>query len=304
MALKIRTLGLQFKEGLKGLWRNRMMSLASIGSVTAVLLVLGLSLVIIINVNNITKYVESSVEIKAFLFDGLSESQIKTISDSIKGMEGIREVTYESKEEALEKWQAQLGNKGDLLTGLEGDDNPLPSSYIVKVEDPTVIAQTAERIATLEGVEEVRYGKDIVDSLIQSTKAVRVVGIVLIVVLALISIFIISNTIKLTVVARRKEISIMKLVGATDGFIRLPFIIEGLCLGFVGSLLASGTLAAIYNYFFTLVSRNYASFFALVSASLAPVGQTVYSTSMVLSAIGVLIGAIGSVISLRRFLNA
>ncbi|MBA1334244.1 MAG: Cell-division-associated, ABC-transporter-like signaling protein FtsX [Firmicutes bacterium] len=301
--MKIRTFGLQFKEGLIGLWRNRVMSLASIGSVTAVLLVLGLSLVLIVNVNSIAEYVESSVEIKVFLIDELDSSQVETIGAKIKQLEGIKEITFESKEQALEKYKKQLGNNNNLLEGLEGENNPLPSSYIVKVEDPNTIGDTAGKISAFEGVEEVTYGKDVVDRLLKSTYMIRIVGSILIGILALISIFIISNTIKLTVAARRKEINIMKFVGATDGFIRLPFVIEGLVLGLIGAVLSSGMLVALYNYFYSIMGRNFGSFFILVSSSLAPFNQTMYNTSLVLLAVGVFIGIIGSAVSLRKFLN-
>lgn len=301
--MKVRTLGKQFKEGITGLWRNRVMSLASISSVTAVLLVLGLSLAIIINVNSITEYVESSVEIKAFLVDNLDSSRVETIGARIRQMEGVKEITFETKEEALEKYKEQLGSNKNLLEGLEGENNPLPSSYIVKVEEPNTIGDIADRIAVLDGVEEVRYGKDIVDKLLKLTNVIRVVGTVLVCILAFISIFIISNTIKLTVLARKKEISIMKFIGATDGFIRLPFIIEGLVLGLMGAALASGILAAVYNYFYSLMGKNFGSFFVLVSGSLAPFKQTLYDTSLVLLVVGVIIGVVGSAISVRKFLN-
>jgi len=279
------------------------MSLASIGSVTAVLLVLGLSLVLIVNVNSIAEYVESSVEIKVFLIDELDSSQVETIGAKIKQLEGIKEITFESKEQALEKYKKQLGNNNNLLEGLEGENNPLPSSYIVKVEDPNTIGDTAGKISAFEGVEEVTYGKDVVDRLLKSTYMIRIVGSILIGILALISIFIISNTIKLTVAARRKEINIMKFVGATDGFIRLPFVIEGLVLGLIGAVLSSGMLVALYNYFYSIMGRNFGSFFILVSSSLAPFNQTMYNTSLVLLAVGVFIGIIGSAVSLRKFLN-
>lgn len=301
--MKIRTLGLQFKEGLIGLWRNRVMSLASIGSVTAVLLVLGLSLVIIVNVNSIAEYIESSVEIKVFLLDELESSQVETIGAKIRQLEGIKEITFESKEQALEKYKGQLGNNNNLLEGLEGENNPLPSSYIVKVEDANTIWDTAGKISAFEGVEEVSYGKDVVDRLLKSTYMIRIVGSILIGILALISIFIISNTIKLTVAARRKEINIMKFVGATDGFIRLPFVIEGLVLGLIGAVLSSGMLVGLYNYFYLFMGKNFGSFFILVSSSMAPFDQTMYNTSLVLLAVGVFIGITGSAVSLRKFLN-
>jgi cell division transport system permease protein len=301
--LKIRTLGLQFKQGISGLWRNRIMSLVAIGSVTAVLLVLGLSLLTIININSITTYIESSVEIKAFLEEGLDSARVETIGSRIAQIEGVKEMEFETKETALEKYREQLGNNDSLLEGLEGENNPFPSSYIVKVDDPGTIGAIADEIAALDGVEEVQYGKDVVDRLLESTHLIRVVGTVLICILAFISIFIISNTIKLTVVARRREISIMKYIGATDSFIRLPFVFEGLMLGIIGAALASGLVAAVYNYFFVSMKSSFGGIFIMLSGYFAPFAQTLYYTSLILVAVGIVIGVVGSTVSLRKFLN-
>ncbi|MFA7215577.1 MAG: permease-like cell division protein FtsX [Bacillota bacterium] len=301
--MKIRTLGLQMRQGISGLWRNRIMSLVAVGSVTAVLLVLGLSLLTIININSITAYIESSVEIKAFLEEELDSAQVETIGEKIRQIQGVTEIDFETKETALEKYREQLGNNDSLLEGLEGENNPFPSSYIVKVGNPNTIGSISNEIAAFEGVEEVQYGKDVVDRLLESTHLIRVVGTVLICILAFISVFIISNTIKLTVVARRKEISIMKYIGATDSFIRFPFIIEGLLLGVIGSGLASGLVAVIYDYFFTSMNNSFGGIFVMLSGYFAPFAETLYNTSLILLAVGIVIGVAGSTISLRRFLN-
>lgn len=301
--MKIRTLRLQMRQGISGLWRNRIMSLVAVGSVTAVLLVLGLSLLTIININSITAYIESSVEIKAFLEEELDSAQVETIGEKISQIQGVTEIDFETKETALEKYREQLGNNDSLLEGLEGENNPFPSSYIVKVGNPNTIGSISNEIAAFEGVEEVQYGKDVVDRLLESTHLIRVVGTVLICILAFISVFIISNTIKLTVVARRKEISIMKYIGATDSFIRFPFIIEGLLLGVIGSGLASGLVAVIYDYFFTSMNNSFGGIFVMLSGYFAPFAETLYNTSLILLAVGIVIGVAGSTISLRRFLN-
>jgi len=291
------------RQGISGLWRNRIMSLVAVGSVTAVLLVLGLSLLTIININSITAYIESSVEIKAFLEEELDSAQVETIGEKISQIQGVTEIDFETKETALEKYREQLGNNDSLLEGLEGENNPFPSSYIVKVGNPNTIGSISNEIAAFEGVEEVQYGKDVVDRLLESTHLIRVVGTVLICILAFISVFIISNTIKLTVVARRKEISIMKYIGATDSFIRFPFIIEGLLLGVIGSGLASGLVAVIYDYFFTSMNNSFGGIFVMLSGYFAPFAETLYNTSLILLAVGIVIGVAGSTISLRRFLN-
>jgi len=301
--LKIRTLGLQLRQGFSGLWRNRVMTLVAIGSVTAVLLVLGLSLLTIININSLADYIESSVEIKAFLEEELDSSQVQTIGERIARVQGVKEIDFETKEMALQKYREQLGDDGSLLEGLEGENNPFPSSYIVKVEDPNTIGSIADEIAVFKGVEEVQYGKDVVERLLASTNLIRVVGTVLICILAFISVFIISNTIKMTVVARRKEIRIMKYIGATDSFIRFPFIIEGLMMGIIGAAFASGMVAAIYNYFYKSMHSSFGGIFVMISGYLAPYSQSLYDTSLILLGVGMVIGVAGSGISLRRFLK-
>ncbi len=301
--MKIRTLGLQLRQGFSGLWRNRVMTLVAIGSVTAVLLVLGLSLLTIININSLADYIESSVEIKAFLEEELDSSQVQTIGERIARVQGVKEIDFETKEMALRKYREQLGDDGSLLEGLEGENNPFPSSYIVKVEDPNTIGSIADEIAVFKGVEEVQYGKDVVERLLASTNLIRVVGTVLICILAFISVFIISNTIKMTVVARRKEIRIMKYIGATDSFIRFPFIIEGLMMGIIGAAFASGMVAAIYNYFYKSMHSSFGGIFVMISGYLAPYSQSLYDTSLILLGVGMVIGVAGSGISLRRFLK-
>ena len=301
--MKIRTLGLQLRQGFSGLWRNRVMTLVAIGSVTAVLLVLGLSLLTIININSLADYIESSVEIKAFLEEELDSSQVQTIGERIARVQGVKEIDFETKEMALQKYREQLGDDGSLLEGLEGENNPFPSSYIVKVEDPNTIGSIADEIAVFKGVEEVQYGKDVVEKLLASTNLIRVVGTVLICILAFISVFIISNTIKMTVVARRKEIRIMKYIGATDSFIRFPFIIEGLMMGIIGAAFASGMVAAIYNYFYKSMHSSFGGIFVMISGYLAPYSQSLYDTSLILLGVGMVIGVAGSGISLRRFLK-
>ena len=279
------------------------MTLVAIGSVTAVLLVLGLSLLTIININSLADYIESSVEIKAFLEEELDSSQVQTIGERIARVQGVKEIDFETKEMALRKYREQLGDDGSLLEGLEGENNPFPSSYIVKVEDPNTIGSIADEIAVFKGVEEVQYGKDVVEKLLASTNLIRVVGTVLICILAFISVFIISNTIKMTVVARRKEIRIMKYIGATDSFIRFPFIIEGLMMGIIGAAFASGMVAAIYNYFYKSMHSSFGGIFVMISGYLAPYSQSLYDTSLILLGVGMVIGVAGSGISLRRFLK-
>lgn len=294
--MKFRTFGHFIKEGMASLGRNSLMSLASIGSVASALIILGIFLIITLNFNFIVDTVESQVEITAYLDDSLMDEEISRIGRELIQVHGVREVTFVSREQALKEFREQLGDKEGLLAAME-KDNPLPNSYRIKTQNPEVVKDVANMIGRIEGIDEVKYGKEIVDKLFKITGIIRFVGIGVMAVLSIISIFIISNTIKLTVYARRREIEIMKYIGATDWFIRWPFLIEGMVLGFLGSLIAVGVLNVAYYYLFNFVVLN------IPIITLLPFDVFLYDLSIWFLGIGTFIGAVGSGISIRRFLR-
>ncbi|KHO63106.1 cell division protein [Thermoanaerobacter sp. YS13] len=284
------------RETFSNLIRNRLMTVASITSVMAAMLILGLFLILVLNVNTMANQVESQLELKAFLNDNLTKEQIDRIGSNIKSLEGVASVTFESKEQALENFKKQLGDKSYLLEGLE-KDNPLPQSYIVKVKNANMMKDISHKIKQINGVDKVSYGQDVVEKLLGIIKIIRVVGLSIILILFVISIVIISNTIKLGVYARRKEISIMKYIGATDWFIRWPFLIEGIILGLLGALISVTILALIYDYAANLINSR------LIVFELLPVDKIVGDITLYFFVIGAIIGALGSGISIKRFLN-
>ncbi|ABY92346.1 permease-like cell division protein FtsX [Thermoanaerobacter brockii subsp. lactiethylicus] len=284
------------KEGFNNLARNRLMTIASITSVMAAMLILGLFLVIILNVNSLTNQVESQLELKVFLKDNISEQEVSQIGNEIKSIHGVTSVVFESKEEALQKFKQQLGDKSYLAEGLE-KDNPLPQSYIVKVKDANLMKNISNKIKQINGVDKVSYGQDVVDKLLGIIKIIRIVGLSIILILFIISIVIISNTIKLGVFARRREINIMKYIGATDWFIRWPFLIEGIVLGLVGALLSVVILALIYGYMLDIINNK------LMVFKLLPLEKIAGDIIVYFSIIGAIIGALGSGLSIKRFLN-
>ncbi|QSQ10372.1 Cell division protein FtsX [Koleobacter methoxysyntrophicus] len=294
--MKFRTFGYFIKEGMASLGRNSLMSLASIGSVASALIILGIFLIITLNFNFIVDTVESQVEITAYLDDSLMDEEISRIGRELIQVHGVREVTFVSREQALKEFREQLGDKEGLLAAME-KDNPLPNSYRIKTQNPEVVKDVANMIGRIEGIDEVKYGKEIVDKLFKITGIIRFVGIGVMAVLSIISIFIISNTIKLTVYARRREIEIMKYIGATDWFIRWPFLIEGMVLGFLGSLIAVGVLNVAYYYLFNFVVLN------IPIITLLPFDVFLYDLSIWFLGIGTFIGTVGSGISIRRFLR-
>jgi len=243
--MKIRSSKYFIKEGIINLWRNRMMSLASIGSVAATLIILGMVFILILNINNMAQGAKEQFDsIKVYLRDDISQEDIAAIGDYLKKIEGVEEVKFESKEEALAIMKERWGEHGYLLEGLES--NPLPNSYIVFLQDVQYSNQVAKEIGKLDNIEEVKYYKDLIEKLIGITNFIKIVGLIIITILIIISIFIIGNTIKLTVAARRREISIMKYIGATNWFIRWPFFVEGTFLGLLGS--AIGTVIIYFSY--------------------------------------------------------
>jgi len=267
------------------------MSLASIGAVASALIIFGSFLLLSVNFDYILKDVESQVEITAYLEDSVDQDGITKISKDIAAINGVKEIKFISKEEAIEEFKEQVGK--ELLEGIE---NPLPNSFRIKVNDPHEVASVAGKIERFSGIEEVKYGKGIVEKLFNIIYWVRMIGLAIMIVFACVSIFIISNTIRLTVFARRREISIMKYIGATDWFVRWPFLIEGMVLGLIGSLLAIGVLAVAYNYLYVTVKFN------LPMIALLPI-ERFYDYALGFLGIGMLIGAFGSSFSIKRFLN-
>ncbi|MCG1013060.1 ABC transporter permease [Tepidanaerobacter sp. GT38] len=289
--MKLRTIKYFFRESFTSLIRNRWMSLASIGAVASALIILGSFLLLSVNFDYILKDVESQVEITAYLEDSVDEADITKLNNGIAAIEGVKEIKFISKEEAIEEFKEQVGR--EILEGIE---NPLPNSFRIKVNDPHEVAAIAEKIQRFAGIDEVKYGKGIVEKLFNIIHWVRIIGMVIMAVFAAVSIFIISNTIRLTVFARRREINIMKYIGATDWFVRWPFLIEGMVLGLIGSSLAIGILAVAYNYLYIAVKIN------IPMIALLPIEQF-YDYALGFLGIGMLIGAFGSSFSIKRFLN-
>lgn len=294
--MKLRTSEYVIRETFLSLRRNNWMTVASIGAVTVSLFILGMFLIIIMNMDRMVSSVESQVQISAYLQDGLKTSQIKDLKEEIEDMQGIKEVTYISKGEALTRFQQRLGDQKFLLDAL-GDSNPLPNSFEVTVKQPEMVKTAAEVISQMNGVEETKYGQDVVEHLFDITRILRICGFAIMVVLALSALFIISNTIRLTVFARRKEIAIMKYVGATDWFIRWPFVLEGMVMGFFGGLIAAIILRFAYSM---LAAKVYSvlAFFPLI-----PVFPFLNYIAVITLLSGMAIGALGSTYSIKRFLK-
>ena len=294
--MKIRTLEYFVKEAAISLKRNNLMSFASITTVAISLVILGLFLIMVMNLNNMAAHLESQVQINVYLEDNLSEAERYEIGNNIKKIKGVEEITFVTKDEAIERFRERLGEQKYLLDALD-DANPLPYSYEVKLTLPEQVKSAAAEIAEYPGVKTAKFGQEAIEQLFKLTHMIRVFGIVLILFLVFATLFIISNTIRLTVFARRKEIGIMKYVGATDWFIRWPFIMEGMALGFGGALIATLVLRTSYS---AITNQIYQSFMFL---PLIPQYPFLTNLTILLIVLGMIIGALGSAISLKKFMK-
>ncbi|MDY6298957.1 MAG: permease-like cell division protein FtsX [Selenomonadaceae bacterium] len=294
--MKLRTSEYFIQETLRSLRRNNWMSFASVGTVAVSLFVLGVFLLLVLNMNRLASSLESQVQISVYLADGLSESVRKDIASDIEALQGIEEIRYVPKEEAKERLAKRLGDQKYLLDAL-GEKNPLPDSFEVVLKSPALVETAAAAITRMEGVEQAKYGQDVIEHLFAITRLIRIFGLALMVLLAGATLFIISNTIRLTVFARRKEVAIMKYVGATDWFIRWPFLLEGMVLGFVGGVLAA---IALQSFYAAMAAKIYET---LAFFPLLPQYPYMYYVSAAILLSGMGIGALGSTISLKRFLK-
>lgn len=272
------------------------MSFASISTVALSLLILGLFLIMVLNMNNMAASLESQVQISVYLQDDLSSVEVQDIGKKIEKLPGVNQTIFVSKQEALNRFKQRLGEQQGMLNAL-GDTNPLPNAFEVRLDKPEQVKAAAQVITQIKGVETAKFGQEVVEHMFNLAKMLRIIGGVLIIFLALAATFIISNTIRITVFARRKEIGIMKYVGATDWFIRWPFLIEGMILGFGGAFIAVLLLGEAYNIFTAQVYKS------LAFLPLIPRYPFITNISIFLLVIGTVIGALGSTISLKRFMR-
>ncbi|UOF91357.1 permease-like cell division protein FtsX [Fodinisporobacter ferrooxydans] len=295
--MKIRTIGRHVREGLKSLGRNGWMSFASISAMTVTLLILGVFLVLAINVNHISNSIESQVEVDVMVKNDVTGQALSDLQTTIQGFPHVQSVSFISKEQGLQILRQRLGQNADLLNGLDSQ-NPLPNKFIVKADNASYSDGIAADIQKLPQVDKVIYGKETVDKLLTFTKIVRNVGLAFVIGLMLTAMFLISNTIKITIFARRREIEIMKLVGATNGFIRWPFFVEGVMIGVFGALIPGALISIGYTYLVRHVNADYLAIFNLL-----PANPLVTQVLGVLIVIGIVVGMWGSILSVRRFLK-
>ncbi|MET3210944.1 UNVERIFIED_CONTAM: cell division transport system permease protein [Paenibacillus sp. PvR008] len=294
------------REGFKNIFRNGWMSVASVTSIVVSLLILGVFILLVLNVNSLADQADSQVEVNVFLELNVEQNMRETLQKEIAAMPEISKTTFITKAQGLEELRKDLGDSGkELLEGFDKDSNPLPDKIVVEVIEPTTVPFVAEKIEKLNTIHpekpilKVRYGKGTVETLFTITKLIRNVGFVFVAGLGLMSMFLISNTIRVTILARRREIGIMKLVGATNFFIRWPFFIEGALIGLMGSVITVGILFAGYQRLLTAVQGD----IALNMLKLMPLQGVWIQLSALLIILGMLVGIVGSTLSMRKFLK-
>lgn len=288
------------KQAFQQIFRNSAMTMASVFAITAMLLILGLFFIIVININTAAAAIEQDYDtIEVFLLDETTGPEAEQMIETLKAQNGVAEVTYRSKEMALDELKSRWGESGYLLDSLT--ENPLPNSIIIKLENLEAADDVAEAAQALNGIEDVKYYKQTVDKLMRATHFVQFAAIILMLFLIIVSVVVVSNTIKLTVFNRAREISIMKYVGATNWFIRGPFLTEGIIIGLFSAGISVGISALIYERVVELIGQDV---FAILSMPMVPVEFLIYNLIWIFAALGISIGACGSIISMRKFLDA
>jgi len=290
------------KQGLHSLVANRLMTLASVGVLTACLILVGVATLFSANVDSLVEYLGEQNETVVYIGKDLSEEQIAQVDSQIRGIPGLSAVTYVSKEEVLETYKGYMEEYAVLFDDFE-EDNPFRANYRVVVEDLNQLDEIVAQLEAIEGVEDVSPPTELASVFLSIQRAVNVGGWVLVAVLSLVSIVVISNTIRITVFARRKEISIMKYVGATNAFIRWPFFVEGMSVGLIAALVSSGVVMGAYAIVLHYAGDLSGFWNSLLGVSLLPLSQVWYWLLGGFAAFGILIGSLGTATSIHKYLE-
>ena len=291
------------RQGLHNMINNRLMSFASIGVLTVCLIITGVAGLFTANMNSLMVYLRSQNEVVVYLQDDLDDAGLAAADSALRSISGLKDVQYVSKDDALDKLRESMGDMGDLFDVFEGEDNPLRPNYRVVLEDVGQLDEILPQLEAVPGVYSVSAPVQLSDLFVNIHKAVTVVSVGLVVVLGFVSIVVISNTIRLTVFARRKEINIMKYVGATNGFIRLPFFVEGVAVGLIAGLISAAIVLGGYQLLLTYCVDFPAFWGDLLSNVLLTMDQVWWVVLVAFLAFGSLIGSVGTATSIRKYLH-
>lgn len=284
-------------EGFRNVWVNRLMSLASVTVLMACLIIMGAGIMIYFNINNIVDKVQSQNVVMVYVADDASEDETTQIGTSLKGISNVESCEFVPKEVAFQEQIQSMGGDAALFEGF--DEIPLPDAYKVTVKDLSQFENTVSQIKQINKVDSVRENSDLASKLLSLRHAVSIVSVGLVIMLFLVALFIISNTIRITMFSRKLEISIMKAVGATNWFIRWPFMIEGMILGTISGIVSLGVLWGLY----AVAEKVFAQTLSLIGFSLVPFSGYWWQILLVFVAIGLFTGGFGSLVSMAKYLK-
>lgn len=295
----VRILLRNIRDGFKNVIRNFSLSLASISCITVTLLLVAVSIVGSLNVENFTKIIRDDFTIVTYIQTGTTEKEIKNVKDRINSLNNIESITFDSKKDIANRMKEESEIFNSIMSSWAESENPLYDTYLVKVKDSEQISKTAEQIKKIDDVAMVKYGEGMIDSLISIFKIIEKVLIVIVISLVVVTAFLIINTIKITIFSRQEEIEIKRLVGASNFSIKQPFVIEGLLIGLIGSIIP--ILVTIYGYV-ALYDKTGGKIFSQFIKLIEPF-PFVFIVSGVLAVIGIIVGMIGSSSAVRKYLK-
>ena len=300
MTLKYNIFSYLIGEGFRNTFKNKKSTAASLMIMCATMIIFGIFFIIGENINYFVAEIESAQGIQVYINNDATEEEVKEIGEQIKKLSGVNTVTYVSKEEALNQMKEKFKERSDLLEPYE-KNNIFPESYVVTLTDLTLSSQVQGEINQMDNIKKITSRDETVSTLIDLANGVKIVTGVILALLIIISIFIIANTIKLTVHARRKEISIMKYVGATNGFIRWPFVVEGVLIGIMAGVLSLGLVGGVYSVIAEKMVNT--EFMQVIGMSLVSFSDMFTLIVIVYLILGIGIGVLGSMISMRKYLK-
>ena len=290
------------RNGFKNLWNNRLMTIASVGTLVACLLIVGVAVLFSLNVDNMVEYVGEQNELVVFMETDTSDEDLKTMETALSKTEGLGDVTYVSSSEAMQSIvDKYLDGDAGLLEGM--DDGFMPASFRCRITDPERAIELTAESKAMDHVSNVEAPTEITESLVKMRKMINIFGGAIIAALVIVSLVIITNTIRASVFTRRREINIMKYVGATNSFIRIPFVVEGIVLGLLSALIAFGIVWGGYNFFLDVIRMESTSLMASVLSQVMPFSELATRVLAYFLLSGVSVGCIGSVFSMRGYLK-
>ncbi len=296
---KIRIFFHSIEEAFKSVFRNASLSIASISCIAITLILVAVSVILSYNVNSFTSDIEKDVTIVAFLDKEITEEGINRINTEINNLNNIQSIEFESKQQLIDEMKKENADLENILSQYTEETNPLQDTFLIKVENIETIGETASEIESIEGVSIVKYGEGMVEDLVNVFDVVKNITYIVVIGLVLVTAFLISNTIKITIQTRKRQIEIMRLVGASNAFIKIPFFFEGLLLGALGSIIP--IIACCYGYMYIYERFNGQLFTPIIK--LVNPDLIIANIIIFVIAIGVIVGALGSYRAVRRYLK-